>query len=315
LTTDVAVDRPAPTRPRRSADTFFRYATAACASIVLLLLAGMVVRTTWAAWPAFRYSGLGLVTGRTWNPHANVFGGLPLIYGTLVTSVIALILAIPVSVLIALYVSEVAPPRLGTLLGYVVDLLAAVPSVVYGLWGVFVLVPFLTVHVWTPMSHGLSAIPLFSPFYSGRDFATAGLILALMITPIISAICREVFRTVPAEEREAALAVGATRWEMIKMAVLPRSRPGMVAAIMLGFGRAVGETIAVAYLIGGFPSLTADLFHQGSSIAAEIALQFNEAASVPLFKAALIALGVILFAITLIINVAARLIVRRTVRT
>jgi phosphate transport system permease protein len=297
-------------RSGRFADPLFRYAAAGCASVVLLLLGGMLIRTTWAAWPAFQHSGIGLVTGTTWDPTALVFGGLPFIYGTLVTSVIALLLAVPVAVLIALFLSEVAPSPLGTGLGYVVDLLAAVPSVVYGLWGVFVLVPFLT-PIWQKISSGLGFIPLFSDFTSGRNFATAGVILALMITPIISAVCREIFRTVPADEREAALALGATRWEMIRLAVLPRSRSGVVAAVMLGFGRAVGETIAVAYLIGGFPKITAHLFQQGSTIAANIALQFNEASSLPLFKAALIALGVILFGITLVINIAARLVIRR----
>jgi phosphate transport system permease protein len=297
-------------RQRRSADPLFRYAAATCASVVLVLLGGMLVRTTWAAWPTFRKSGFGFITGTTWKPFTAQFGALPFIYGTLVASVIALILAVPVSVLIALFVSEVAPPRLGAVLGYTVDLLAAVPSVVYGLWGVFVLVPFVT-PIWQALSRNLAFIPLFSQFRSGRDFATAGVILALMIIPIVSAICREVFRTVPAEEREAALAMGATRWEMIRMAVLPRSRSGVVAAVMLGFGRAVGETIAVAYLIGGAPKVTPHLFQQGSTIAANIALQFNEAASVPSFKAALIGLGVVLFGLTLLINIAARLIIRR----
>jgi phosphate transport system permease protein len=300
-------------QPRRPADTLFRFGAATCASVVLILLAGMLLRTTWAAWPAFRHSGVGLVTSNNWNPNISQFGGLAFIYGTLVTSVIALVIAVPVSVLIALFVNEVAPPQVGTPLGYVIDLLAAVPSVVYGLWGVFVLVPFLTGHVWQPLSNHLGFIPLFSPFSSGRDFATAGVILALMITPIVSAICREVFRTVPTDERESALALGSTRWEMIRLAVLPRSRNGVVAAVMLGFGRAVGETIAVAYLIGGVPNkITPDLFQQGSTVAANIALQFPEAASQPLFKSALIALGVILFALTLLINVTARLIIRRT---
>jgi phosphate transport system permease protein len=297
---------------RRPADALFRFATAACASIVLILLAGMLIRTTWAAWPAFSHSGISFVTSNNWNPDRNQFGGLSFIYGTLLTSVLALVLAVPISVLIALFLTEVAPARLGTALGYVVDLLAAVPSVVYGLWGVFVLVPFLTTYVWQPLSNHLSFIPFFSPFASGRNFATAGVILALMIIPIISAVSREVFRTVPADERESALALGATRWEMIRLAVLPRSRPGVLAAVILGFGRAVGETIAVAYLIGGVPNkITADLFEQGSSIAANIALQFNEAASLPLFKAALIGLGVVLFVITLLINIGARLIIVR----
>ena len=311
--TALPAGRPLAHQRGRPADVLFRFATAACASIVLILLAGMLVRTTWAAWPAFQHSGIGLVTSNNWNPNTSSFGGLSFIYGTLLTSVIALVLAVPVSILIALFVSEVAPPGLGTPLGYLVDLLAAVPSVVYGLWGVIVLVPFLTTYVWLPLSSHLGFIPLFSDFASGRNFATAGVILALMITPIISAICREVFRTVPAEERESALALGATRWEMIRLAVLPRSRPGIVAAVMLGFGRAVGETIAVAYLIGGVPNkITLHLFQQGSTVAANIALQFNEAASLPLFKASLIALGVILFIITLLINMAARFVIRRT---
>jgi phosphate transport system permease protein len=296
---------------RRPADTLFRFTTATCASIVLILLAGMLIRTTWSAWPAFSHSGIGIITSNTWDPNLSQFGGLSFIYGTLATSVIALVLAVPVAVLIALYLTEVAPAPIATPLGYVVDLLAAVPSVVYGLWGVFVLVPFLT-HIWQWLSNDLGFVPLFAQFASGRDFATAGVILALMIIPIVSAVCREIFRTVPADERESALALGATRWEMIRLAVLPRSRAGVVAAVMLGFGRAVGETIAVAYLIGGVPNrITPHLFQQGSTIAANIALQFNEAASVPLFKAALIALGVVLFGITLIINIGARLIIRR----
>jgi phosphate transport system permease protein len=310
--TALSAGRLAGRRRRRPADAVFKFTAAACASIVLILLAGMLLRTTWAAWPAFRHSGLSLVTSNDWNPNLSKFGGLSFIYGTLVTSLIGLVLAVPVSVLIAVFVSEVAPPRVGVPLGYVVDLLAAVPSVIYGLWGVFVLVPFLTNYVWQPLSRNLAFIPLFSDFASGRDFATAGVILALMITPIIAAVSREVFRTVPDDERESALALGATRWEMIRLAVLPRSRQGVIAAVMLGFGRAVGETIAVAYLIGGIANqITPHLFQQGSTIAATIALQFNEAASVPLFKSALIALGVILFAVTLIINVGARLIIRR----
>jgi phosphate transport system permease protein len=297
-------------RRRRSADPFFRFGVAACAAVVLILLGGMLIRTTWAAWPAFQHSGISFITGTVWNPNINEFGALPFIYGTLVTSVVALVLAVPVALLIALFLTEVAPQRIGTPLGYVVDLLAAVPSVIYGLWGVFVLVPFLTKYVWQPLSSSLSFIPLFADFTSGLNYLTAGVILALMITPIISAVSREVFRTVPDAEKEAALAIGATRWEMIRMAVLPRSKSGVVAAVMLGFGRAVGETIAVAYLIGGQPSITRHLLHPGSTIAANIALQFNEAASNPLFKSALIALGVVLFGMTLLINVAARLVIR-----
>jgi phosphate transport system permease protein len=299
---------------RPSGDTLFRYGCGACASIVLLVLAGMVIRTTWAAWPAFHAGGLDFVTGRTWLPSAGQFGALPFIFGTLVTSLIALVIAVPVAVLIALYLTDVAPRRLRLPLAYVVDLLAAVPSVVYGLWGVFVLAPFLGDHVWRPLSEHLGFIPLFADYVAPQNFMTAGVVLAIMILPIISAICREVFATVPAAEREAALALGATRWEMLRLAVLPRSRSGVIGATMLGFGRAVGETIAVAYVVGGTPAITTHLLSGGWTIASVIAGQFNEAASQPLFAAGLVGLGVILFAITLVINVGARLVIWRAGR-
>ncbi|MGZ4482380.1 MAG: phosphate ABC transporter permease subunit PstC [Gaiellales bacterium] len=312
---DLARERPLRARGAVSGDAIFRLLCALCAAVVLVVLAGMVAKTTYEAWPVFRHSGLGFLTGHTWFPTAGKFGALPFIYGTMVTSTIAILLAVPVAVMIALFLTDVAPRRLRLPLAYAVDLLAAVPSVVYGLWGVFVLVPFLADHVWQPMSNHLGFVPLFADFQSGRNFATAGVILALMIVPIISAICREVFLTVPRQDREAALALGATRWEMLRVAVLPRSRAGVVGAVMLGFGRAVGETIAVAYLIGGNASLTAHLFQPGWSIASVIASQFNEAASNPEFRAALVGLGVVLFAITLVINMAARLIIARVGRT
>jgi phosphate transport system permease protein len=282
-----------------------------CASLIVIVLAAMLIRTTWSAWPIIGHGGFSFISGRLWAPTVGKFGALPFIFGTAVTAVIALLLGGPIGVLIALFISDVAPLRIRVPLGYVVDLLAMVPSVVYGLWGVVVLVPFLTNNVWQPMSRNLSFIPLFANFTSGRNFATAGVILAIMIIPIVSAICREIFATVPVEHKEAALALGATRWEMLRMAVLPRSRGGIVGAVMLGFGRAVGETIAVAYLIGGAPRITPHLFQPGWTIASVIADQFNEAASLPQFRSALIALGVVLFVMTLIINLAARFVIAR----
>jgi phosphate transport system permease protein len=282
-----------------------------CASLIVIVLAAMLIRTTWSAWPIIGHGGFSFISGRLWAPTVGKFGALPFIFGTAVTAVIALLLGGLIGVLIALFISDVAPVRTRVPLGYVVDLLAMVPSVVYGLWGVVVLVPFLTNNVWQPMSRNLSFIPLFANFTSGRNFATAGVILAVMIIPIVSAICREIFATVPVEHKEAALALGATRWEMLRMAVLPRSRGGIVGAVMLGFGRAVGETIAVAYLIGGAPRITPHLFQPGWTIASVIADQFNEAASLPQFRSALIALGVVLFVMTLIINLAARFVIAR----
>jgi phosphate transport system permease protein len=315
----------AETEPRRAggaergsghaADSAFRFASAACASVIGAVLAAMLITAISSAWPVLGHGGLGFVFGRIWDPSRSTFGALPFMFGTAVTSVIALLLGGPIGVLVALYLSDVAPKRLRVPLSYLVDVLAMVPSVVYGLWGVFVLAPFLADHVWQPLSHGLGFIPLFSDYTSGRDFATAGVILAIMIIPIVSAISREIFLTVPTEHKEAALALGATRWEMLRIAVLRRSRAGVIAAVMLGFGRAVGETIAVAYLIGGAPHITVHLFNPGWTIASVIANQFNEAVSIPQFKAALISLGVVLFVLTLLINMVARLVIRRGSRT
>jgi phosphate transport system permease protein len=314
ITPDTTPERRLKRASRLSGDGTFKALTAVCAGSVLLILAGMLVETTNEAWPAFRKEGIDFVLANDWVPSAGRYGGAAFIYGTLVTSVIAIVLAVPMAVLIALFLTDVAPRRLRLPLTYVVDLLAAVPSVVYGLWGVIVLVPFLTDHVWQPMADHLGFIPLFSDFLSGRNYATAGVILAVMILPIISAVSREVFLTVPEGDRQGALALGATRWEMLRHAVLYRSRPGIAGAVMLGFGRAVGETIAVAYLIGGKADISVHLFHPGWSIASVIASQFNEAASNPDFRSALIALGVVLFVITLLINVAARFIISRTSR-
>jgi phosphate transport system permease protein len=307
-----APDQAAAKRPRLPTDSLFRLLCIGCAAIIVIVLAAMLIRTSWSAWPVLGHGGFSFITNRVWAPTVHKFGALAFIFGTAVTALIALLLGGPIGVLIALYLSDVAPQRLRVPLGYLVDLLAMVPSVVYGLWGVVVLVPFLADHVWKPISDNLGFIPLFSNFTSGRDFATAGVILAIMIIPIVSAICREVFLTVPTDHKEAALALGATRWEMIRMAVLPRSRAGIISAVMLGFGRAVGETIAVAYLIGGAPRITSHLFQPGWTIASVIANQFNEAVSDPKFKAALIALGVVLFVMTLLINMLARLISARS---
>jgi phosphate transport system permease protein len=295
----------------RMGDQALRAGCVLAAFLVIGVLAGMIIRTTWAAWPAFRTSGFGLITSNAWAPALGHFGGLAFIFGTLVTALIAIVFAVPLSVFLALFLVGVAPGWIAGPLARAIDLLAAVPSVVYGLWGVTQLVPFMSAHVWQPLANHLSFVPLVSDFSSGRNFATAGIVLAIMIVPIITAISREVFATVPSGEQHAAFALGATRWEVLRHTVLGRSAGSVVGATMLGFGRAAGETIAVAYLIGGTPSITAHLFHPGWSIASVIASQFNEAASNPQFRAALIALGVVLFGITLIVNAAAQLIILR----
>jgi phosphate transport system permease protein len=259
----------------------------------------------------FRKEGLSFVTGSEWLPSRGVFGILPFIYGTLVTSAIALLIAVPVSVGVSLYVTEVAPAWLRGPVAYAVDLLAAVPSVVYGLWGVFVLLPLFLQPAAEALASAFGFLPIFAAPASGISYFGAGVVLAVMIVPIISALAREVFRAVPADDRYAAYALGATRWEMIWGAVLPRSRAGLVGAIMLGLGRALGETIAVALLIGSRPTISASVVQPGYSMAAVIANQFQEATGDHI--RALVGVGVVLFVITVLINMAARLLVWRMV--
>jgi phosphate transport system permease protein len=266
--------------------------------------------------PAFRVDGFKFFTEKAWFPDAKPakFGVAALAFGTVLSSIIALVLVVPVAVGAALTLTELAPRRLGTMGGYLVDILAAVPSVVYGLWGVYFLVPRLV-----PMQHWLAVHASFVPLFQnksntfGRSVFAASCVLAIMVLPIIAAISREVFRQVPRANREAALALGATRWETIRMAVLPPSRSGVVGAIMLGLGRALGETIAVALVLAASFNVSFHVFEPGgNTIAANIATKFGEAGSVG--REALIASGLVLFAITLAVNMAARAVVYRSTR-
>jgi phosphate transport system permease protein len=246
-----------------------------------------------------------------WIPAEGKFGALAFIWGTLLSSAIALALAVPVSLGIALYANEAAPKRMRKWVVYVMDLLAAIPSVVYGLWGVLVFAPAIQ-PVYEAINGAVGGVPVLGWFFSGtsgRSFMTAGIILAIMITPIVTSLSREVIATVPPAQREAAYGMGATRWEMIRSAVLPWSRGGITGAVMLGLGRAMGETIAVALVIGSQAQITAHLFEPGDSMAAVIVNQFGEAAGT--HRSALIGLGVVLFVITIIVNVSARSIVGR----
>lgn len=303
-------------RRRPIGDLSFRWALLAASALVLVILALMIGSTTLDAIPVFVSQGLlDFLTGTTWDPgfsrteitgtyQAGVF-----IYGTLVTSAIALVIALPVAVGIGLFLTDLAPRRLARPLIYMVELLAAVPSVIYGLWGLHFFAPVVLKPAADAVSDGLGFIPVFDGPVISFNFFFAGVVLAIMIIPIISAIVREVFTAVPESERHAAYAMGATRWEVMRSVVLPRSRPGIIGATMLGLGRALGETIAVALLIGGGTTINTSIFQQGESIAAKIVNTFQE--STPEGIDALIALGVTLFAMTIVINVAARLIVRR----
>ena len=299
-----------PTSGRRG-DAAFRGVALVAGLVVLAILGLIAFSTTREAWPAFEQEGLGFITSSTWIPAENKFGALAFIYGTILSSLIALVLAVPVSLGIALYANEAAPRRLRRPVIYVMDLLAAIPSVVYGLWGIIVLAPAIQ-PVYKAISGAVGDIPVLGWFFngeSGRSYMTAGIILAIMITPIITSLSREVIATVPSAQREAAYGMGATRWEMIRAAVLPWSRGGIVGSIMLGLGRAMGETIAVALVIGSQARITTHLFEAGDSMAAVIVNQFGEASGT--HRAALIGLGVVLFGVTIIVNVSARGIVSR----
>jgi phosphate ABC transporter permease protein PstC len=284
------------------------------AALILALIAYFFIRLYIEANPAFsRFGFFGFTFTDNWDVSRSVYGALPLLVGTLITAGVALAIGVPVAVGTALYVTELCPRRLRSPLTLMVELLAAVPSVVYGLWGVFVLIPRL--HGFEQfVSDKLSFLPFVGGPVPGPNYFVAGLILAIMILPIVASITREVMATVPPDHKEAALALGATRWEMIRTAVLPYSRAGIAGASMLGLGRAIGETIAVTLVIGNAPTIGKQIFDQGYTLAAVIANEFGEAANNPIHRAALIAAGLVLFVLTLIVNAIARWFVRRAER-
>ena len=310
-----------PTSPRRAAvrrgDRVFRGLTLAAGVFTLIVLAAIAIFLIVKALPALRADTKGFLTTREWLPDASpsVFGIAALAFGTLLSSALALVIAVPIAIGVALYTTDYAPRRIATVLGYVTDMLAAVPSVIYGLWGLYFLIPHL-VPVQSFLARTFGWIPLFADpdnrtSVASRSIFAAAVVLAVMILPIISAISREVLAQVPTTSREAALALGATRWEMIRTAVLPPSRPGLISAVMLGLGRALGETIAVALVLAAsFDVNWRVLTPGGNSIAANIATKFGESGNTG--REALIASGLVLFAITLIVNLVARAVIYRS---
>jgi phosphate transport system permease protein len=293
--------------PRGLADRVYRVAITVAAVTIPVLLLTLGLSVLIAGWPALEQFGFSLVTSSDWDPVAGRFGAAPAIYGTIVTSAIALVIATPLALGVALFITEIAPSWVRGPLAFLVDLLAAIPSVVYGLWGVFVLLPLLreAVMPFIRDTLHLGKLPLFSgPAYGSSMFA-AGLILSIMVLPYISAVSREVLLVVPRSQREAALALGATRWEMIRGAVIPYAKSGIIGGIVLGLGRALGETMAVTMLIGNQHKISASLFAPGYTMASLIANEFSEASG-DMHLSALMAVGFILFVITLIVNAVAR---------
>lgn len=277
---------------------------------MVLVVAGLIVlNLALLARPlAKEHSLWGFVTSVEWNPVEEHFGALPFLYGTLVTSAVALVVAVPIAIGLGLFITQFAPPKLGRALTVPVELLAAIPSVVYGLWGLFVVVPWLRESIEPWLGAHLGFLPLFRGPPIGLGYLASGLILAVMILPTVVAVSVEVMRTTPEANREAALALGATKWEAVMMAVIPYSRAGIVGAILLGLGRALGETMAVTMVIGNSPQISASLFAPGYTLPAVIANEFAEATS-SVHVGALAGLGLILFATTFLLNAGARLLV------
>lgn len=304
------------TRRGRLADPGFRALVTAGGGAVLAVLAWMIVSTTIDAWPILRQEGLGLFFSTDWDPGRSrdlgaiqgSYGGAEYFFGTVISALLAMLFAVPLAIGIAIYLTQLAGSRTRAPLTYTVDLLAAVPSVIYGLWGSLFLVPFLLPFMNFVAEH-LGFLPFLGDRVLVRNLFTASLVLGIMVLPITSAVIREVMATVPQEERWAAYGMGATRWEVIRHIVLPRARGGIIGGSMLGLGRALGETIAVLLIIGGNPRIGVALFEPQDTVAATIAASFNEAS--PEHIAGLIALGVGLFVITIVVNTLARLIVSR----
>ncbi|MEJ1960277.1 MAG: phosphate ABC transporter permease subunit PstC [Gammaproteobacteria bacterium] len=298
----------------RVGERIFRSATFIAALLVLFLLGGVVVALVQGSWPALSKFKLAFITQEIWNPVTEKFGALAPIYGTVVTSLVAMLIAVPVAFGIAIFLTELAPRWLKRPVGVAIELLAAVPSIIFGIWGLFVLAPILQQHVQPWLIEFLGPIPGVGKLFQGPPFGigvlTAGLILAIMVLPFISSVMRDVFETVPDVLKESGYGLGATTWEVIWNVVLPYSRTGVTGGIMLGLGRALGETMAVTFVIGNAHRVSASLLAPGTTISASIANEFTEAVG-DLYTSSLIALGVLLFVITFAVIAGARLMLMR----
>ena len=297
-------------RHRAWTDTAFRVVLTAMALLVVVLVVWMLVQLVAAAMPAIKRFGAAFLWTRRWDPVHDVFGSLTFAYGTVASSLLALLLAVPVSLGAAVYLVEIAPPAVSTALSFVIELLASIPSVILGLWGIFVMAPWLRRVVEPALASVFGWLPLFSGPTYGIGLLAGGVILAIMLLPIVSSVSREVIRAVPQSQREAAYALGATRWEMIRRAVLPYGRTGLIGAVILGLGRALGETMAVTMVIGNRPQISASLFQPAYTIAAALANEFSEATT-DIYISALIELAAVLFVISLLVNAVARWLVWR----
>ena len=301
----------------RFSDAVFRYLTRAAAIGVLVLLSGVIISLIEGSIPALRTFGFDFLFSQRWNPVTEIFGALPAIYGTLLTSLIAMLIAVPVGLMIAFFLTELCPQWLRRPIGIAIELLAGIPSIIYGIWGLFIFAPFLQATLQPFLINTLGNAPLIGSLFAGPPYGigmlTAGLILAIMVLPFVTSISRDVFEAVPSVLKEAAYGLGCTRWEVVRNVVLPYARVGVIGGLMLGLGRALGETMAVTFVIGNAHKLQASLLAPGTTISATIANEFTEAVG-DLYTSSLIALGLILFVITFIVLALARYMLLRIER-
>ncbi|MBK8811540.1 MAG: phosphate ABC transporter permease subunit PstC [Acidobacteria bacterium] len=288
-------------------DKLFRAILFTAAAVILLVVGGMMAMMFYNSLPTIQRFGLSFLTGSDWNPAMERYGALPFVYGTVVSSLIALFISVPISLGVAVYMTEQAPARVARPIAFIVELLAAIPSVVYGLWGIFVLAPFIREYLGAFLKEYLGFLPFFQGRLTGIGMLTGGIILAIMITPIVTSVVRDVLEAVPTTQREAALALGATNWETTQV-VLLNAAPGIAGAVVLGLGRAIGETMAVTMVIGNTPQISMSLFEPAYTIASVLASNFADATG-GLYLSALIEIGLMLFLVTFVVNAFAKLLV------
>jgi len=298
-------------------DRTFGALTLISAITVLVILAGVMISLVHGSLPAWRAFGFEFFTSQSWNPVTEKFGALPAIYGTVLTSTIAMLIGVPISLGIAIFLTEICPERLRRTIGVAIELLAGIPSIIYGIWGLFIFAPFFQTHFQPALIDMFGNVPVLNQLFAGPPYGigllTAGLILAIMVLPFITSITREVFETVPPVLKEAAYGIGCTRWEVIRRVVIPYTRVGIIGGVMLGLGRALGETMAVTFVIGNAHRIMPSIMAPGTTISATIANEFTEATG-DLYTTSLVALGLILFFITFIVLAAARLLLMRLER-
>lgn len=298
----------------RQGDAFFFHMTRTAALLVLALMFAIMVSLAYGAWPAFSQFGLDFFISQSWDPNAEKFGALATIYGTLMTSLIAMLIAVPVGIGIAVFLTELCPQSLRRPIGIAVELLAGIPSIIYGIWGFFVFAPFLQQTLQPFLISFFGPVPILNAVFAGPPYGlgtlTAGLILAIMVLPFVASVSRDVFETVPSVMKEAAYGLGCTTWEVVRNVVIPHTRAGLVGGVMLALGRALGETMAVTFVIGNAKQISASILQPGTTISATIALEYAEA-SEGLYRSSLVALGLILFVISFIVLAIARLMLAR----